>query len=141
MGEIRLIKKGEETDACFVEKTCLETPWSKSQIENLPENCFYAVAVFDGKVVGMASMYSVFGEGQIMNIAVLPEYRKNGLGEGLLGFLVEIAVTENCETMVLEVAENNIPAIALYKKFGFKAVGKRKGFYHNSDALIMVKSI
>ncbi len=141
MAEIRLINKGEEGEASFVEKTCLETPWSKSQIENLPENCIYAVAISNQKVVGIASMYLVFGEGQVMNIAVLPEYRKNRLGEGLMTYLVNAAVAQDCETMVLEVAENNLPAISLYKKFGFEAFGKRKGFYHGTDALVMAKSI
>ncbi len=137
--EIRRIKKGEEAMASQIEKACLETPWTEKQIAEMPENSVYLVGADGDIVCAIASMYCVFGEGQIMNIAVSENYRRMGIGEGLLKGLFDFARENNCENITLEVAENNFGAISLYEKCGFNAVGRRKGFYHGVDALVLEK--
>ncbi len=136
---VREIKKSEAYTAAEIEKNCLSTCWSEQQIASLPENAVY-LAVFDGEVMcGIASMYCVFGEGQIMNIAVSESYRGNGLADVLMQALILRAIERKCENITLEVAENNIPAIKLYEKYGFVAVGKRKNFYKDTDGIVMEK--
>ena len=133
-----------ETDAVSaseLEKECLVTAWSREQISSLPEYAAY-IAAFEGDTLcGIASMYMIAGEGQVMNVAVSPSYRRRGIANGLMESLTERAVDNKCENITLEVAEDNISAISLYKKCGFTCVGRRKGFYNGTDALLMEKKI
>ena len=137
----RPLSSGEEKYAAQIEAAALDTAWSESQIaETLSnENAFYGVAVCEGRVCGIGSIYCIAGEGQIMNIAVGEDFRKMGIGEGVLNLLNEAAKEKNCENITLEVAENNIPAISLYKKCGYTVIARRKGFYRGIDALVMEK--
>lgn len=138
---VRKITSQEAQRASEIEQECLETAWSPAQIAALPENAFYLAAFLDGEMCGIGSIYCVFGEGQIMNIAVSEKFRNRGIATEILKSLIETAVNDNCENITLEVAENNISAISLYEKSGFCAVGRRKGFYHGVDALIMEKKL
>ncbi len=137
----RFILKGEEKKASEIEKECLDTAWSESQIASLPENAFYLVADCGDDLCGCASVYCVADEGQIMNIAVSEKYRKNGIGKGLMDKLEQECKKRNCQFISLEVAVDNIAAVALYKKSGYAEVGRRKGFYKGIDAIIMEKEL
>lgn len=127
--------------AAEVESLCLSTAWSKSQIANLSEYACYYCAIEDGLVCGIASMYTLAGEGQIMNIAVLPTHRRRRIGHGLMAVLVKEAQSKNCEIITLEVAEDNYSAISLYEAYGFSVAGRRNGFYKGKNALIMEKKL
>lgn len=138
---VRKIAQGEELTASQIEKECLKTAWSEKQIASLPETAVYLVALCGETVCGIASMYCVFDEGQIMNIAVLPDYRKQGIASQLLDELLRVAAEKHCEILTLDVAENNFSALALYKKQGFCEIGRRKRFYGDCDAILMEKTI
>lgn len=125
--------------AAELEKACLSTAWSEAQIANRSEFAHYLCAIEDGAVCGIASMYAVAGECQIMNIAVAQNFRRRGIASGLMNALILLAKSKNCEALTLEVAEDNRSATALYEKCGFTAVGRRKGFYNGKDALVMEK--
>ncbi len=128
---------GEIKQAAFIEKSCLSTCWSEQQIASLPEYASY-IAAFDGnEMVGIASMYTLANEGQIMNLAVLSNHRKKGVGKKLMDSLLLIAREKSCASVSLEVAESNNSAIALYRKCGLESIGRRKGFYNGTDAIIM----
>lgn len=131
----------EARAAAVIERECLTTAWSFEQIKNLPEYACY-VGAFDNNILcGIASMYAVAGEGQVMNIAVSHAYRRNGIAFGLMDALIKKAVEAKCENITLEVAEDNYSAISLYEKCGFATVGKRNGFYNGKNALIMEKKL
>ena len=68
-------------------------------------------------------------EGQITNIATLPECRRRGYAAAVVAALLEEARSRKLAFVTLEVRETNAPAIALYEKFGFAVVGRRKNFY------------
>jgi len=86
-------------------------------------------------------MWKVLDEAHITNIAVHPEFRRNNIGYLLLESLIQLARRECVQSMTLEVRKNNIIAQGLYKKYGFKEVGVRKGYYsdNDEDAIIMWK--
>ncbi len=127
--------------ASDIEQECLSTAWSESQIANLPEYAAYIGGFCEETLCGIASMYIIAGEGQIMNIAVSQKYRRRGIASGLMNELILLAESKNCEIITLEVAEDNLSAIALYEKCGFAAVGRRNGFYNGKAALIMEKKL
>ena len=74
-----------------------------------------------------------------MNIVVKKNYRNNGVGTLLLENLISLCNELNLQSLSLEVNEENLPAINLYKKFGFKDIGTRKNYYKDKNGIIMKK--
>lgn len=104
------------------------------------ENSEYFVICEDEIVCGFAGLWFNIDEAHIMNIAVRKDFRKNGIGFELLNFLIDEAKSKGKMCITLEVRDNNIPAIKLYKKFNFDILGRRKKYYNNvNDAIIMTK--
>lgn len=105
------------------------------------ENSEYFVICEDEIVCGFAGLWFNIDEAHIMNIAVRKDFRKNGIGSELLNFLIDEAKSKKKMCITLEVRDDNIPAIELYKKFNFEILGRRKKYYNNvNDAIIMTKS-
>ena len=75
------------------------------------------------------------GEAEILNLAVDPDSRRQGLGSALLGQLI----TDAPGLISLEVRESNAPARALYAEFEFHEVGRRRAYYHRpvEDAIVL----
>jgi len=138
---VREIKISEAFTASEIEKRCLSTAWSQKQIKELPDTAVYLAAFYGETMCGIASMYCVFDEGQIMNVAVLPEFRRKGVADALMAKLIKTAEERKLAILTLEVAEDNLAATGLYEKQGFSVSGKRKGFYKNADALLMEKTL
>lgn len=137
----RLIDSSYAKFAADLEKACLDTAWTKEQIESLPENAFYLGAFKENLLCGVLSAYFVADEVQIMNLAVAKDARRRGIAFGLLQELIAEATRRKAVIISLEVAEDNANALGLYEKCGFSAVGRRKGFYGDVGAIIMEKSL
>ncbi|MBE6810277.1 MAG: ribosomal-protein-alanine N-acetyltransferase [Ruminococcaceae bacterium] len=124
-----------------IEKECFSIPWSKNAIKEsmTAGTCFY-VAQFNDNIVGYMGLSKIAGEGYVTNVAVLPEYRRTGIGKKILEYVIDNSKNE-LEFISLEVRVSNHAAISLYEKFGFERVGLRKRFYENpqEDAIIMTK--
>ena len=93
------------------------------------------------KVVGYAGIQVVLDEGYITNVAVLPEQRRGHIASMLLKVFFDFSLAHDLSFITLEVRPGNAAAIALYEKFGFVEVGRRKNYYEKpkEDALIMTK--
>lgn len=93
------------------------------------------------QIVAYAAVYHMAGELEILNIAVIPEARQQGLGSRLLGLVLHIGAKMGIVRSVLEVRPSNTAAIALYEKYAYCPVGRRKGYYPDTgeDALIYVR--
>ena len=78
------------------------------------------------------------GEGYVTNVAVLPDFRRQGIAE----MLIKKQLENDMNFISLEVRKSNLPAISLYKKLGFETVGIRPHFYTSpdEDAVIMTKN-
>ena len=131
-------------DVLKVEEECFHIPWTRRDFEReIKENnmAIYKVALVDGRVAGYAGMWHVVTEGQITNVAVSPEFRRMGVGEGLMREMIREAEELSMIGITLEVKISNAPAQKLYTKFGFKPEGFRKNYYKdtNEDAVIMWK--
>ena len=128
-----------------LEKKCFAVPWSEKSFRDEMQNklAVYFVAKDNGKCIGYAGFWNVSGEGDITNVAVLPEYRKNGIGSMLISEMIKTAVTLKLELLTLEVRKSNIAAQGLYKKYGFDIIGERKRYYSDNgeDAWIMTKAL
>lgn len=127
-----------------VEEATFSIPWTRKDFEReMTENnlAIYYVAVADGKIVGYAGMWHVITEGHITNVAVLEDYRKQGIGDALMAQLEQVAMEKEMIGITLEVRINNTPAQRLYHKHGYRAEGLRKNYYPDTheDAVIMWK--
>ena len=125
-----------------IEKVCFSLPWSESAIlESMNATTTFYVGYQNDVVVTYMGVSKIAGEGYVTNIAVLPEYRRKGIGKALLEYVIADCKDE-LEFISLEVRVSNTPAITLYENAGFKQVGLRKRFYTHpdEDALIMTKT-
>ena len=123
-----------------VECESFEHPWTEKMffddLEN--EKTVYTVAKDGGRIIGYAGVWCVFGDCDITNVAVIPEYRRKGIAGMLLKQIIYEARKRNGENIRLEVRKSNYGAIALYEKYGFKQIDIRKKYYENTeDAIIM----
>ncbi len=128
-----------------LEKECFSSPWSEGGLRVELNNSFarFFVAIWSDEIAGYIGAHNVLGEVYITNIAVFPAFRRKGVGEALVDALYQQAKKENAEFITLEVRKNNISAISLYEKCGFKKVGERKNFYESprEDAILMTRFI
>lgn len=126
-----------------LEKVCFSDPWSVKSVESELNNplSLWLVAIDGDIVAGYIGSQTVLGEGDMMNLAVSPDYRRRGIGEGLVNALVKALSEMGATRLALEVRASNAPAIALYEKLGFAAAGRRPNYYRNpkEDAIIMRK--
>ena len=83
-------------------------------------------------------------EYEVLTLATDINKRRRGIGTLLLKKLINLASKDKVYRIILEVSENNIAAVSMYEKLGFKKISKRKNYYNNSqgfsDAHIMEKS-
>ena len=110
--------------------------------ELISENSKYIVAILNKtEIVGVAGIKIIFDEADIMNIVTKKTYRNVGIGSSLLERLIIISKNLKLSSITLEVNEENIPAIHMYKKFGFKSLGIRKNYYKDKNGIIMTKNL
>lgn len=116
-------------------------PWSKnSYIKELTNPIAkYLVAKIDNEVIGFVGTWIVLDESHITNIAVHPNYRKQGIASQLIDALLNLCKSQGCVAYTLEVRSSNKAAKALYEGYNFKQEAIRKGYYENNkeDAIIM----
>ena len=126
-----------------LEKLCFTTPWSEKSIASELTNIYalWLVAEDQGVVVGYIGSQLSHPEADVMNVAVTPDRRREGIAEVLVDSLITELKRIGCSSLTLEVRASNDPAIGLYHKIGFHEVGLRKNYYHNpkEDALILRK--
>lgn len=143
MIEIVLMQPAHVPQVAALECQCFSHPWSEKSISGELDNplSLWVVAIRDGVVLGYVGSQSVLGEADMMNLAVLPEYRRAGIGQRLVDALIEHLRKQDVHSLTLEVRASNGPAIALYQKLGFVQVGRRPNYYAapREDALILRK--
>jgi len=129
-------------DVHRIEAASFPTPWPdyafKQEIQT-NRLAHYLVVKAGDETVGYGGMWLMVDEAHVTTFAVLPEWRRRGVGGRLMLELMNLAKQLNARLVTLEVRLSNHPARALYGKFGFKPVGIRPRYYsdNNEDALIM----
>ena len=126
-----------------LEKICFSDPWSLKSVRSELDNplSLWLVAVEEDRVTGYNGSQSVLGESDMMNVAVHPDFRRQGIGQMLVTALGDELKKAGNRCLTLEVRASNAPAIAMYQKLGFEQVGLRKNYYRNprEDAKILRK--
>ena len=126
-----------------IERACFHAPWSENMLREELGKGIFLVAEQDGRTAGYVGCQTVLDEGYITNVAVSPDFRRQGIARALIAELTAKAGENKLAFVTLEVRESNAPAIALYTGAGFAPVGKRKNFYSNptENAVLMTISL
>lgn len=141
--EIRKMTANHVEQVAQLEQLCFSTPWSENAIAkelSNPLSC-WLVAVENNRVCGYVGSQAVLREADMMNIAVNPDFRRQGIAKKLVEqMILELKKAGNYQ-LTLEVRVSNIPAISLYESLGFAQVGRRPRYYTKptEDALILRK--
>lgn len=140
---IETMKECHVPQIAELEKLCFQDPWSEKSIASELGNklSLWLVAMDGQKVVGYVGSQTVLGETDMMNIAVDPNYRRQGIANQLILTLIQQLSVRDSHSLMLEVRVSNEPAISVYRNLAFAEVGIRKNYYRNpkEDALILRK--
>ena len=143
MIQIVPMNESHVTSVAELEKLCFSMPWSETSVRSELTNplSLWLVAVENDCVLGYIGSQSVMDEADVMNVAVDPRYRRNGIALALVEALVAALNEKGVHALLLEVRASNEPAKALYARQGFVQVGHRPNYYRNpkEDALILKK--
>ena len=128
-----------------LERLCFATPWTQDEFMLcLAQEHFYVFGLkSDAHLVGYISFFLVGKEMEILNLAVHPERRRQGLGTKLLTAALNFFRRKQGEKVFLDVRPSNVAAFNLYKRAGFVQVGLRRNYYpdNREDALVMALEI
>lgn len=143
--KIRPMTAADVSKIVLMEIEVFTDPWPKAAFTeelNRP-NRGVLIAESDGIITGYAAYIVSFGEAHLTNIAVSPSYRGKNIAKILLNSILGIAREAECENIFLDVRPSNMPAIELYRKFGFYELYTRPNYYHSpaEDAMVMVKNL
>ena len=141
--EIRKMTAAEVPQVAELEKLCFSLPWSEKSVAGELDNplSVWLVAMEGESLAGYVGSQTVMDETDMMNLAVAPRFRRQGVGEALVNALEASLKDYGSRCLTLEVRDSNAAARALYAKLGFVEIGRRRGYYRDprEDALILRK--
>jgi ribosomal-protein-alanine N-acetyltransferase len=146
---IRNAKKSDLDQILEIENSCYPVPWDRNAFvcelskQASDKNIFLAGEEKEsGKIAGYMAADIIIDYVHVLNIAVAPEFRKMGLAMGFMARAEMETQKRGLSALTLEVRENNINAVNLYKKLGYIVKGRRIKYYENTDdALLMWKTL
>ena len=137
------MNEGHVPQIALLEKECFPDPWSEQSIASELTNplSLWLVAQEGDTLMGYVGSQTCLDETDMMNIAVSPAFRRQGVAKALIDALVAALQERGSRQLTLEVRASNAPARQLYGRLGFSQVGLRKNYYRNpkEDALILRK--
>jgi len=137
-------RPADATGIAALEEAIFPDPWDYRSVVDLISTdgsmCFTARE--GERVVAYVIGRLIAPEGEIYRVAVDPDYRRRGIAYRLLDYAVKTSRGKGLESLFLEVRSQNLPAIKLYTAYGFREIGRRRGYYKNptDDAIIMLKA-
>lgn len=139
-----VIRPMEAADVPFVaklEQECFSKPWSEKSFMDAVDSPLYQffVGYENGEHVATVGLILSEPEAEISNVAVKETYRKGGRAGKLLKEAFRYGRNRGITRFLLEVREQNVPAIRLYESLDFKVDGRRKSYYTDpvEDAILM----
>jgi [ribosomal protein S18]-alanine N-acetyltransferase len=144
--ELRPLTLDDLGDIEGIERESYPTPWSRSMFAGeLAKPSSISLGAYDvdtdDRLIGYLIVSRYVDAWHVMNVAVAPPYRRNGVARQLMAELFRLTEGDPRRGYTLEVRVSNASAIALYEHLGFQSTGVRRGYYtdNREDALIMWK--
>jgi ribosomal-protein-alanine N-acetyltransferase len=145
--QYKRLTDGDLERMAALEAACFPTPWTADQYRAVARqgSCALFGALLGDAFAGYiaVAVQGSLSEMEVYNIAVAPQFRRQGIGKRLLRLSLEAAARHGAARAVLEVRVSNSPALALYHSLDFSQVGVRRGYYHDTgeDALVLARSL
>jgi [ribosomal protein S18]-alanine N-acetyltransferase len=139
--DIRVCQSGNIPEVCSVlAKSPEAAQWSEQAIADVlaASPGYHLVGLLGGKIAGFVSGRRMAVDGEILNLAVKPEFRRQGLGEALVRVVLERFDREGVSHVFLEVRESNHTAISFYERLGFRPIDRREAYYRDPPAAALV---
>lgn len=131
-------------DVVALEESVYPHPWSMANFVDSLNSNYEAWVLRDqhGDLLGYFLLMAIVDEAHLLNVAVSAERQGQGLGRLLLNQAVACARGLGMESVLLEVRPSNTRALQIYERYGFKHIGRRKGYYpaanqQREDAIVM----
>lgn len=142
---VRTARQADLPRMVRIERASFAVPWSESAFRSVMHRDDARLIVADraGEVVGYAAVWFAADEGELGDIAVDPERRREGIGTRLVEGVLEEARRRGAQQVFLQVRESNQGALRLYETAGFRKVGRRPGYYRSpsEDALVLLRPV
>ena len=141
--ELRRLELRDLSAIVTIERASYPSPWSRSMFASeLAKPSSISLGAYAGEagaLVGYLIISRYVDAWHVMNIAVAPEWRRQGVAIALMERLFELTAGDGRRGYTLEVRVSNAGAIRLYERLGFKSRGIRRGYYtdNREDAVIM----
>lgn len=140
--EIRRMTEEDLDEVMEIERASCPTPWTRgnfsAQTKNPYASTFVVVEVPTGGVLGYLCLWLIERESHIVNFAVSPNRRRQGIGSLLLRHGLDFCREKGVQEIMLEARRSNSKSLPLYDKFNFKAQGVRQRYFPDGeDAVIM----
>jgi len=134
--EWRPLRAADLAYVAALEASIHRAPWTLGNFRDALAAGYCArVGEREGRIVAYGVLMLAPGEAQLLNLSVVPDARRQGLGRALLDLFVADARRLGADQMFLEVRVSNTPAIALYEAEGSARVGRRASYYPDRDPL------
>lgn len=133
---------GDLDEVVALELESFSDAWSRASFAELVSSeraTFGVLRSAEEELLGYGVVLHVADEAELANLAVVPSCRRRGLGDTLLAWLLQCAVSRGARSVFLEVRASNEAALRLYKKQGFIPISIRKAYYRGptEDAVVM----
>lgn len=142
---IRAASPADGAALADLERRCFSDPWSEESLAEAVASALGVnlVAEVDGTVVAYLMARVLPPTAEIMNLAVAPPYRRQGLAAALLANGLSALAARGATEVFLEVRASNLPAQALYREAGFRPMGTRARYYEapREDALVLRRDL
>ncbi|WIM06189.1 MAG: ribosomal protein S18-alanine N-acetyltransferase [Candidatus Nitricoxidivorans perseverans] len=140
------MRESDLPDVLAAELRIYPFPWTKGNFADSLKAGYSAwVCREGGELAGYAVMMMAVDEAHLLNISILPERRRRGLGGELLAHLFRIAHGQGAARMLLEVRPSNASGQAFYRRFLFSEIGRRREYYPahagREDAIVMAREL
>ncbi len=151
--EIRRMRPDDLEEVMVIERAAFRHPWSpelfRRELEHDWSSILVAVEPLTSaphggeRIIGFLIFWLVHDEVHVLNVAVVPEYRRKGIARMLMSETERRAMQAGAALMTLEVRRSNEAALELYREFEYRAVGVRPNYYvdEGEDAIVMVKEL
>ena len=141
--EIRKMTMEDVPAVAELDRISFALPWPERSFrfevrENTASRCY--VATTDEQIVGAVVAWLLVDELHVATIATHPDFRRQSIAQRLLLHALKLATKEGAVSSFLEVRASNLAAQAMYHKFGYEEVGRRRRYYkdNDEDAILMM---
>lgn len=144
--EILPMHSGDLDEVLAVEGRVCPFPWSRNNfIDSIASGYQCRVCRVDGELVGYFVLMLAMEDAHLLSLGVGEKRQRMGFGARLLRMAMRVAREGGAKTMLLEVRPSNEKALAMYRHFGFRQVGVRRGYYPaeagREDALVLTHTL